>query len=137
LEVTISRSVIVSPSWAPFYEETAIPAAVLTGAQLHVSGHTGEDPDGRFPDEMEAQIRGTFRNLTETLAAAGSGWPQVVSMTSYHVGLRGYEEAVLGIAGEFIAAPFPAWTAVGVTELWPPEALIEISCVATLTDGPG
>jgi enamine deaminase RidA (YjgF/YER057c/UK114 family) len=57
-------------------------------------------------------------------------------MTSYHVGLRGHEEAVLRIAGEFIPAPFPAWTAVGVTELWPPEALIEISCVAVLPDGP-
>jgi enamine deaminase RidA (YjgF/YER057c/UK114 family) len=128
--VTGNRSVVVSPSWAPFYEETAIPAAVSTGGQLHVSGHTGEDPDGRFPDEMEAQIRGTFRNLTETLEAAGSGWPDVVSMTSYHVGLRGHEEEVLRIAGEFIGKPFPAWTAVGVTELWPPEALIEIACIA-------
>ncbi|MDP9250273.1 MAG: Rid family hydrolase [Chloroflexota bacterium] len=135
--MTSNRALIVSPSWAPFYEETAIPAAVSTGAQLHVSGHTGEDPDGRFPDEMEAQIRGTFRNLTETLEAAGSGWPDVVSMTSYNVGLRGHEEEVLRIAGEFIGAPFPAWTAVGVTELWPPEALIEISCVALLPEATG
>jgi enamine deaminase RidA (YjgF/YER057c/UK114 family) len=30
--------------------------------------------------------------------------------------------------------PYPAWTAVGVTELILPEALVEISCVAVTTD---
>jgi enamine deaminase RidA (YjgF/YER057c/UK114 family) len=87
--------VIVSPTWKPFYDETAIPAAVRTGDQLHVSGHTGEDKDGRFPSEVEAQVRGAFRNLAETLAAAGAGWPDVVSLTSFHVPLRGQESTVL------------------------------------------
>jgi enamine deaminase RidA (YjgF/YER057c/UK114 family) len=126
------RVTIVSPTWEPFYEETQVPAAVRAGDQLHVSGHTGEDRDGRFPPQVEPQIRGTFRNLTETLTAAGADWSQVVSLTSYHVGLRGQEDALLRIAGEFLDAPLPAWTAVGVTELWPPEALLEISCVAML-----
>ena len=77
------RAVIVSPTWEPFYNETAIPAAVRIGGQLHVSGHTGEDQDGRFPAQIEAQIRGTFRNLGETRAVAGADWPDVVSLTSY------------------------------------------------------
>ena len=127
-----TRSAIVSPAWAPFFEETKIPAAALIGDQLHVSGHTGEDHDGHFPPDMETQVRGTFRNLAETLAEAGADWSDVVSMTSYHVGLRGHEEVVLGVAGEFLKSPFPAWTATGVTELWPPDALIEISCIAVL-----
>ncbi len=129
------RAVIVSPTWEPFYDETAIPAAVRTGDQLHVSGHTGEDQDGRFPAQIEAQIRGTFRNLAETLAMAGADWPDVVSLTSYHVALRGQEDTVLRVAGEFLKPPFPAWTAVGVTELWPPEAVIEVSCIATIGGG--
>jgi Putative translation initiation inhibitor, yjgF family len=126
------RDAIVSPTWEPFYAETEVPAAVRAGHQLHVSGHTGEDQQGLFPTQPEDQIRGTFRNLTETLSVAGMDWSDVVSLTSYHVGLRGQEEAVLRVAGEFLEAPFPAWTAVGVTEIWPPEALIEISCVAQL-----
>jgi enamine deaminase RidA (YjgF/YER057c/UK114 family) len=126
------RSAIVSPAWAPFFEETKIPAAALIGNQLHVSGHTGEDRDGRFPPNLEMQVRGTFRNLAETLVEAGADWSDVVSMTSYHVGLRGHEEVVLRVAGEFLHSPFPAWTAAGVTELWPPDALIEISCIAVL-----
>ena len=128
------RAAIVSETWKPFYKETRIPAAVRAGDQLHLSGHTGEDPDGRFPAQVEAQVRGTFRNLAETLMAAGADWRQVVSMTSYHVGLRGQEGTLLRVAGEFLEAPLPAWTAVGVTELWPPEALLEISCVVRLGD---
>jgi enamine deaminase RidA (YjgF/YER057c/UK114 family) len=36
------------------------------------------------------------------------------------------------VAAEFLEDPYPAWTAVGVTELLLPEALIEISCVAVV-----
>jgi enamine deaminase RidA (YjgF/YER057c/UK114 family) len=77
-------------------------------------------------------VRATFRNLAETLASAGAGWPDVVSLTSFHVPLRGHESTVLRVAGEFMKPPFPAWTAVGVTELWPPEAVIEVSCIAVI-----
>jgi enamine deaminase RidA (YjgF/YER057c/UK114 family) len=130
--MTGKRAAIVSATWEPFYKETQVPSAVLDGDQLHVSGHTGEDRDGSFPAQLEAQILNTFRNLTETLSAAGADWTDVVSLTSYHVGLRGQENALLRVAGEFMEPPFPAWTAVGVTELWPREAVLEISCVARL-----
>ncbi len=126
------HSAIVSPTWEPFYRETGVPAAARAGYEVHVSGHTGEDMTGAFPTDLEAQIRGTFRNLAETLTAAEADWSDVVELTSYHVGLRGQEDILLRVAAEFLTRPFPAWTAVGVTELWPPEALIEISCVAVL-----
>jgi hypothetical protein len=64
------RAVIVSPTWEPFYNETAIPAAVRIGGLLHVSGHTGEDQDGRFPAQIEAQIRVPSQSGRVT----GLGW---------------------------------------------------------------
>jgi enamine deaminase RidA (YjgF/YER057c/UK114 family) len=39
---------------------------------------------------------------------------------------------MLMVAGEFLDEPYPAWTAVGVTELFEPEALVEVSCEAVL-----
>jgi len=39
---------------------------------------------------------------------------------------------LLRVAADFLDVPYPAWTAVGVTELWPPEAVVEISCIAIL-----
>jgi len=126
------RDVIVPAAWADFYEETGIPAAVRVGDTLRVTGHTGETADGVFSTDPESQLRQTFRNIAITLAAAGAAWSDVVEMNSYHVGLLDQAQAVIGIAAEFLHEPYPAWTAVGVTELILPNALVEISCVAIL-----
>jgi enamine deaminase RidA (YjgF/YER057c/UK114 family) len=125
----------VPAAWADFYEATHIPAAVRVGDTLRVTGHTGETADGVFSGDAEVQIRQVFRNITLTLAEAGASWSDVVEINSYHVGLLNQAEAVFNVAAEFLEDPYPAWTAVGVTELILPEALVEISCVAVvLTD---
>ena len=131
------RAGVVPSHWSDFYEETHVPAAIRAGRTVHVTGHTGEAADGVFPAGFEEQIRGTFANLGETLAAAGVGWPQVVSLTSYHVGLQRQLTALLQVAAEIFDEPLPAWTAVGVTELIVPEALVEISCVALVPQPDG
>jgi enamine deaminase RidA (YjgF/YER057c/UK114 family) len=124
------REAVVPSVWRPFYDQTGVPAAVRDGRTLYVTGHTGESADGVFPADAEAQVRGTMCNIAVTLAKAGLGWVDVVEMTSYHVGFRDQVPIVLAVAPEFLTAPYPAWTAVGVTELIDPEAVIEISCVA-------
>lgn len=127
------RLIVVPPPWEAFYQASRIPAAVRVGDTLYVTGHTGESADGAFPEDVEEQVRGTFRNVTLTLAEAGMGWADVVELTSYHVGLRSqFPEPVFGVAAEFLTEPYPAWTAAGVTELFDPDAVIEISCVAVV-----
>ena len=125
-----SRDAIVPAVWAAFYAETSVPAAVRVGETLRVTGHTGEMADGSFSTDTETQIRQVFHNIGLTLAEAGVEWADVVEINSYHVGLQTQAEALLRVAGEFLEDPYPAWTAVGVTELIIPEALVEISCVA-------
>jgi enamine deaminase RidA (YjgF/YER057c/UK114 family) len=127
-----SRKAFVPAVWTPFYTETHIPAAVLSGETLRLTGHTGETADGLFSTDTEAQIRQTFLNIGLTLTAAGVQWSDVVEINSYHVGLATQAEALLRVATEFLEDPYPAWTAVGVTELIIPEALVEISCVAVV-----
>ncbi|HLM95438.1 MAG TPA: Rid family hydrolase [Acidimicrobiales bacterium] len=124
---------IVPAVWADFYEETRIPAAVRVGDTLRLTGHTGETADGLFSADLGSQIRQVFRNVALTLAEAGASWSDVVEINSYHVGLLSQGESLLRIASEFLADPYPAWTAVGVTELILPDALVEISCVAVLS----
>ena len=123
------RDAIVPAVWAPFYAETSIPAAVRVGETLRLTGHTGELADGSFPADAETQIRQVFHNIGLTLAEAGAQWADVVEINSFHVGLATQAEALLRVAAEFLEDPFPAWTAVGVTELIIPEAVVEISCV--------
>jgi len=127
-----SREAIVPAVWTDFYEETHIPAAVRIGDTLRVTGHTGETADGVFSDDAKEQIRQVFRNITLTLAEAGVSWSDVVEINSYHVGLLNQAEAVLEVASEFLEDPYPAWTAVGVTELILPDALVEISCAVVV-----
>jgi enamine deaminase RidA (YjgF/YER057c/UK114 family) len=124
------REVLVPSVWADFYEETHIPAAVRVGQTWRVTGHTGETADGEFSSDPEVQLDMTFQNLALTLAEGGCSWADVVELTSYHVGLRQQSEALLRIADRYLEDPYPAWTAVGVTELFPPNAVVEVSCVA-------
>jgi enamine deaminase RidA (YjgF/YER057c/UK114 family) len=81
------REPIVSTGWELFFELTHVPAAVRVGDTLYVTGHTGDAPMGIYATDAEAQIRQTFVNVTQTLAAAGFTWSDVVELTTYHVGL--------------------------------------------------
>jgi enamine deaminase RidA (YjgF/YER057c/UK114 family) len=128
------REPIVPAIWADFYEETHIPAALRVGDTLRVTGHTGETAEGVFSTNPETQIRQVFRNIALTLAEAGASWSNVVEMNSYHIGLVKQSETLIRIAADFLSDPYPAWTAVGVTELIVAEALVEISCVAMLSE---
>jgi enamine deaminase RidA (YjgF/YER057c/UK114 family) len=129
------RRAVVSPGSAEaFYDATGIPAAVIapTGERVYVTGHTGDRPDGTFADDAREQIRQTFRNVGAALAAAGASWDDVVELTSYHVRFREQIDYLVDIGWEFLSRPLPAWTAVGVVELFEEPAVVEISCVAIL-----
>jgi enamine deaminase RidA (YjgF/YER057c/UK114 family) len=130
------RTVVVSAPFAAFYEATHIPAARKVGNRLLVTGHTGENADGDFSNDVRTQLRQVFRNVEATLREAGASWADVVAMNSYHVGFRAQADALLEIAAEFLTEPYPAWTAVGVTELIDPPALVEVSCEALLRNDP-
>jgi enamine deaminase RidA (YjgF/YER057c/UK114 family) len=129
----MARDAIIPPAWTSFYEATNIPAAVRVGKLLRLTGHTGDRADGSFDEDAEAQIRQTFANIANTLAESGATWADVVEINSFHVRFADHREAELTVASEFLEAPYPAWSAVGVTELYEPEALYELRCVAMLT----
>ena len=131
-----SRRAVVSEGTTAFYEATGIPAAVIepSGQRVYVTGQTGDRADGSFADDPREQIRQTFRNVGGALAAAGVGWSEVVELTSYHVGFRAQIDYLVDIAQEFLSKPLPAWTAVGVVELFEEPAVVELSCIAVVPD---
>jgi enamine deaminase RidA (YjgF/YER057c/UK114 family) len=51
-------------------------------------------------------------------------------MTTYHVGLRRHLNAFVKVKDEFISEPYPAWTAIGVTELITEGTFLEIRAIA-------
>jgi enamine deaminase RidA (YjgF/YER057c/UK114 family) len=129
----VSPMKIVVPQWMqPMYDAHHFAPAVIDGEHLRCSGMMGIHPDGTVAADARAQFTQAFENLQGLLAEAGLTFADVTDITSYHVGLQQHVQAFGKVKDEFVAAPYPAWTAVGVTELAVPGALVEIQINARM-----
>jgi len=124
----------VVPAWMkPIYETYHFAPAVIDGDFLRCSGMIGLRPDLSVPEDPTAQFTLAFENLRGLLAEAGLTFANVTEMTTYHVGLRAHMQAFTAVKDKFMSAPYPAWTAVGISELASPGALVEIQVTARMT----
>jgi enamine deaminase RidA (YjgF/YER057c/UK114 family) len=126
------------------YEQWHFAPARVAGPWIFVSGVVagarGATLDG---PGFEAAVRRAFSQLEATLAAAGGSLRDVVDLTTYHVfaspAFAGSKQAHLDafrrVKDEFLPAPYPAWTGVGVAELFPEGGLVEIRAVARRRTG--
>lgn len=117
------------------YDVLHFSPATRVGDLVWVSGQVGIDADGRPGDGMLAQARLAFENLRSVLAEAGAALSDVVELVTFHTDLRGDIQEFVRVKDEFIPANFPAWSAVGVTQLAYPEFLVEIRAVAVVGSG--
>ena len=100
------------------YAEHGYSAALQSGDLLFVSGQVGSRPDGTPEPELEDQIRRAFANLEATLAAAGCTFADIVDLTTFHTDPQNQFDTVMKVKADiFPAAPYPNWTALGVTWL--------------------
>ena len=119
-----------APEFAHYPSEWHFSPVLDTGEFAFLSGVTGVHPDGSLSADPEKQIRDTFEFLKANLAAADLTFQDVVEMTTYHVGLRTHLPVFIEVKDAYIAAPYPAWSAIGVTELITEGTLIEIRVIA-------
>jgi enamine deaminase RidA (YjgF/YER057c/UK114 family) len=124
----------VIPAWMkPIYDTYHFAPAVIDGDYLRCSGMIGLRPDLSVPEDPTAQFTLAFENLRGLLAETGLTFANVMEMTTYHVGLRTHMQAFTAVKDTFMSAPYPAWTAVGISELASPGALVEIQVTARMT----
>ena len=97
---------------------------------MFFSGVTGTRPDLTVSRDPETQFRDTFQFLKKNLAQAELDFEDIVEMTTYHVGLREHLNKFVKVKDEFVSHPYPAWTAIGVSELITEGTLIEIRVIA-------
>ncbi|HDV6368278.1 TPA: RidA family protein [Burkholderia cepacia] len=105
---------------------------------LFISGHipldkndlTGKPVEG----DLEVQLEQVFRNLDETLRAAGASWENMLKMTYYIVGLEMKHMATIRVVRDRYINPDcpPALAFIGVPCLALPQFLCEVDGVATL-----
>jgi len=117
------------------YEKHGYSAAVRSGDLLFVSGQVGSRSDGSPEPDFEGQVRQAFSNLEAVLAAAGCTFDDIVDVTSFHTDPETQMAAVMAVKKErFPKAPFPNWTAVGVT--WLSGFDFEIKVTARIPPAP-
>ncbi len=116
-------------------ETAAAPAAIGTysqairaGETLYLSGQIGLDPQTmQLVEGIEAQIHQVFRNLQAVAAAAGASLDDAVKLTVFLSDLAHFGK-LNEIMPQYLAAPFPARSAVGVSQL-PRGALVEVDAI--------
>lgn len=100
------------------YEQHGYSAAIRTGDLLFVSGQVGSREDGSPEPDFAGQVRRAFANLEATLAAAGCRFDDLVDVTTFHTDPETQFGTIMQVKNEiFPKAPYPNWTAVGVTWL--------------------
>ena len=114
---------------------THVVEATSPGRIIYIAGQLGMDLDNKIvgaPGDFRAQAEQTFINLKNALAAVGAGFEHVVKLNNYFIDM-----AHLGVFREVrdryidISAP-PASTAIAISSLARPGALLEVEAVAVV-----
>lgn len=123
------ESKVIQPSGVATASPHYSPAIMASGSRmLFISGQGPRNLDA----DPETQILETFEQVEAILKEAGAAWSNVVMMRSYFLNMERDLKAFRRIRPKFLTEPFPASTAVGVTELAVPNLQIEIEAVAVL-----
>ena len=127
------RDAIFPENRHSLYEQHGYSAAIRSGDLLFVSGQVGSRSDGSPEPDFDAQVRLAFANLEATLAAAGCTFDDIVDVTSFHTDPERQFSTIMAVKNAaFPQAPYPNWTAVGVT--WLAGFDFEIKVIARVPD---
>lgn len=102
--------------------------AVRAGDVLYLSGVIGRTADGKVPDGIEAQTKAAMDDIGTTLKTAGSSYGDVFHCTVFLTDMKNWPAFNKAYVGYFPAGRLPARSAIGVTALALPGALVEIEC---------
>ena len=124
------RKMLVPRKFSNIPDQWHFAPVLDTGEFVFFSGITGVRSDGSLSDDPATQFRDAFSFVAMHLETAGLQFDDIVEMTTYHVGLRKHLNTFITVKDEYIKAPYPAWSAIGITELITEGTLAEIRIIA-------
>lgn len=116
------------------YDTWHFAEANRVGRTVWVAGQRGFDERDQISRDPVIQARVAFRQLERTLREAGATMDDVVCLTTYHTNMA-HVDAFRSVKDEFLRAPYPAWTVVGVSELASPDMVVEVAAIAVVGSG--
>jgi len=128
----MSIDTIVPKSGQSAYKHFHFSQAVKSAGLLVCSGQIGTKPDHTVPETAEEEFRNAWKAVGVVLKEAGLGFEDIIEYTSYHVQLHQNIRAFMNIRDEVLKEPWPAWTAIGISELAVPGARVEIRVLARM-----
>lgn len=126
----MAGDLILPEALKPTYENFKFAPGVRAGGLLHMSGILGTGADGAVPADPTEEFEAAFQQAKMVLGEAGLDFTDVVEMTTFHIGLQEHIGTFMAVKDKYINAPYPAWTAVGTTELAFPGARMELKITA-------
>jgi len=119
----------LNPPDAPAADVGYTPGILTEGQRLvFISGQGPRD----YNADMETQFRQTFERIKVIIEQAGGTMANIAILRAYFVHFSRDLPVYRKVRKEYLVKPYPASTAVGVTELAPPGNQIEIEAVAVL-----
>jgi len=117
-QMPLNNEAIFPANRHALYEAHGYSAAIRSGDLVFISGQVGSREDGTPEPDFYKQVQTAFANLEAVLEAAGCTKADIVDVTSFHTDPERQIGAVMEVKKEvFPEAPYPNWTAVGVTWL--------------------
>jgi len=125
---------VVTASGQYMYDNFHFSEATKSNGFLLCSGVIGTGADGKIPADTKEEFRNAWIAVGKLLAECDMDFTSIVECTTYHVGLQANMGEFMSVRDEFLSEPWPAWTAIGITELAIPGARVEIRVTAALKD---
>ncbi len=131
--VSAQKQVIIPESLKDSYDNFRFAPAVRAGDMVYLSGVVARLKDDETDADIKPAVIRAFEEIEMILKASGGDWSDVVDVTSYLTDLNKYVGPMWAVKQERVPAPYPAWTAIGISSLFGGEkAIIEIKVTAYL-----
>ncbi|KXJ56529.1 MAG: enamine deaminase RidA [Thalassospira sp. Nap_22] len=132
--MALANQAVFPPNRHALYDAHGYSPAIKSGDLLFVSGQVGSREDGSPEPEFKKQVERAFDNLKAILAAAGCSFDDIIDVTTFHTDPENQFEDIMEVKDAiFDQAPYPNWTAVGVT--WLSGFDFEIKVIARIPTG--
>ena len=104
------------------------------GRTIYIAGQLGYDATGKRagePGDFPAQATQVFENLKTALTSVGAGFEHVVKLNIYMTSIS-HLPAFRDVRNKYITGTPPASTALEISKLARPDALLEVEAVAVV-----
>lgn len=125
-----TKTIIVPEGMEFIRDELGYAPAVQVDTRLYIAGQIGRNGQRELVAEKEAQFVQVFENLKRILETAGSGFEDLVEITSYHTDMRDLP-LYMEVRNRYMNGCYPAWTAIGAASLCgAPGYFLEVKGIA-------